>query len=301
MYQQYFGLIQAPFALTPNTALYQALQPHQEAIEVLRVALEQGEGFIKVTGEVGTGKTLLCRKLLNEMGEGYQFAYLPNPTLKAEELYPALAAELEIHGQDEQCPLLIDRIHRCLIQKAQQSIRVVLVIDEAQVLSDESLEALRLLGNLESQTSKLLQIVLFAQPELDKRLSAEHLRQLRQRISFSYKLRTLDRDESASYLQHRLHLCGYRGDPLFSAKALLELIAASRGVPRLLNILAHKSLMLCYGQGQRQISEQMVRLAISDTEDCNSQSKSTSSAWWIAIMFVLLSAVVGLLYEGVLA
>ena len=270
MYLTHLGLQQAPFGLTPNTGFYYGLPPHQEALQVLNWALAQGEGFIKVTGEVGTGKTLLCRKLLSELGSEacpVRLAWLPNPHLTPAEQRIALALELGLAVQDQSELDLTDRIHRHLIGLHQQGCQVVVLIDEAQALPDETLEAIRLFGNLETESSKLLQIVLFGQPELDARLARPHLRQLRQRIGFSYGLRPLQLDETRAYLEHRLQVSGYRGAPLFTGRAMAMLWQASRGIPRLINILAHKCLMLAYGRGTRQIDRQLVRLAIRDTAD----------------------------------
>ncbi|WP_026971494.1 ExeA family protein [Aliagarivorans marinus] len=275
MYLDYFGLQHPPFGLTPNTGFYQSLQPHQEANDVLQVALSEGEGFIKVSGEVGTGKTLLCRKLLVDLEQSYRFAYLPNPTLSPLQLYHAIAMELGLELAAEDNPhTLLDQLHRRLIALVSEGRPVVLLIDEAQALSDESLEAIRLLGNLETEQRKLIQIVLFGQPELDQRLAKEQLRQLRQRITFSYSLRPLNRDEVASYLQHRLHVAGYRGGAIFTARSLAVLTKASRGIPRLINVLAHKALMLCFGEGQKVISVKMIKQAISDTEDATLPPRS---------------------------
>ncbi|WP_421211368.1 ExeA family protein [Aeromonas enteropelogenes] len=286
MYLEHFGLQEAPFGLTPNTGFYYGLPPHEEALQVLNWALSQGEGFIKVTGEVGTGKTLLCRKLLGELGSEahpVRIAWLPNPHLSPAELRIALALELGLSVHDGSELDITDRIHRHLIALHQQGSRVVVLIDEAQALPDETLEAIRLFGNLETESSKLLQIVLFGQPELDSRLGKPHLRQLRQRIGFSYCLRPLSRDETRAYLEHRLQVSGYRGAPLFSRRALTLLWRASRGVPRLINILAQKCLMLAYGQGARQIAPRLVRLAIRDTDDAR---KGAPGRWWSLLLLL---------------
>ncbi len=230
MYLNHFGLQEAPFGLTPNTGFYYGLPPHEEALQVLNWALAQGEGFIKVTGEVGTGKTLLCRKLLSELGSEerpVRLAWLPNPHLNPAELRIALALELGLAVRDQSELDLTDRIHRHLIALHQQGSRVVVLIDEAQALPDETLEAIRLFGNLETESSKLLQIVLFGQPELDARLAKPHLRQLRQRIGFSYCLRPLRFDETRAYLEHRLQISGYRGPRCLAAGR-----CASCGAPR---------------------------------------------------------------------
>ncbi len=286
MYLTHFGLQEAPFGLTPNTGFYYGLPPHEEALQVLNWALAQGEGFIKVTGEVGTGKTLLCRKLLSELGSEarpVRLAWLPNPHLTPAELRIALALELGLAVRDQSELDLTDRIHRHLISLHQQGSRVVVLIDEAQALPDETLEAIRLFGNLETESSKLLQIVLFGQPELDARLAKPHLRQLRQRIGFSYCLRPLRFDETRAYLEHRLQVSGYRGAPLFAGRAMRLLWRASRGIPRLINILAQKCLMLAYGQGVRQIDSRLVRLAIRDTDDA---SRIAPRRWWPLLLLL---------------
>ncbi|CAJ1897854.1 ExeA family protein [Aeromonas veronii] len=286
MYLTHFGLQEAPFSLTPNTGFYYGLPPHEEALQVLNWALAQGEGFIKVTGEVGTGKTLLCRKLLSELGSEarpVRLAWLPNPHLTPAELRIALALELGLAVRDQSELDLTDRIHRHLISLHQQGSRVVVLIDEAQALPDETLEAIRLFGNLETESSKLLQIVLFGQPELDTRLAKPHLRQLRQRIGFSYCLRPLRFDETRAYLEHRLQVSGYRGAPLFAGRAMRLLWRASRGIPRLINILAQKCLMLAYGQGVRQIDSRLVRLAIRDTDDA---SCFAPRCWWPLLLLL---------------
>ncbi|MFA7825915.1 MSHA fimbrial biogenesis protein MshM [Aeromonas dhakensis] len=286
MYLNHFGLQEAPFGLTPNTGFYYGLPPHEEALQVLNWALAQGEGFIKVTGEVGTGKTLLCRKLLSELGSEerpVRLAWLPNPHLSPAELRIALALELGLAVRDQSELDLTDRIHRHLISLHQQRSRVVVLIDEAQALPDETLEAIRLFGNLETESSKLLQIVLFGQPELDSRLAKPHLRQLRQRIGFSYSLRPLRFDETRAYMEHRLHISGYRGAPLFGGSALRQLWRASRGIPRLINILAQKCLMLAYGQGARQIDSRLVRLAVRDTDDAR---RLLSRRWWPLLLLL---------------
>lgn len=286
MYLNHFGLQEAPFGLTPNTGFYYGLPPHEEALQVLNWALAQGEGFIKVTGEVGTGKTLLCRKLLSELGSEahpVRLAWLPNPHLTPAELRTALALELGLSVREGAELDLTDRIHRHLISLHQQGSRVVVLIDEAQALPDKTLEAIRLFGNLETESNKLLQIVLFGQPELDARLAKPHLRQLRQRIGFSYCLRPLRFDETRAYLEHRLQVSGYRGAPLFAGYAMRLLWRASRGIPRLINILAQKCLMLAYGQGARQIDSRLVRLAIRDTDDA---SRFAPLRWWPLLLLL---------------
>lgn len=271
MYEAHFGLARTAFALTPDTEFFYAHPAHLEALQVLQVALAAGEGFIKITGEVGTGKTLLCRSLLNRLQQGWVTAYLPNPQLSAPGLRQAIAAEIGLpqvgmHNDHR----LVQHLQIQLIELARRGLRVAVVVDEAQALSDQGLEALRLISNLETEKTKLLQVVLFGQPELDRRLAAPHLRQLRQRIGFSYRLRALDREAVGAYVGHRLRIAGHADGHLFSAAALRRLHRASAGVPRLINLLAHKSLMLAYGRGDRWVQAADVDHAAGDTESARS-------------------------------
>ena len=268
MYLYHFGLRELPFTLTPNTNFFLGLEPHNEALAVLITALKTGEGFIKVIGEVGTGKTLLCRKLLNEIPEHFITAYIPNPYLKPDELRRAVAIELGVkQAQRMSVQLLTQRIQQKLIDLHKEGRSVVLILDEAQALPEESLEALRLFTNLETETRKLLQVVLFAQPELDERLSQTDFRQLRQRITFSYKLRAMTSSEVQRYIEHRLNVAGYKGAALFNANICKKIFKATKGIPRLVNILCHKMLMLTYGEGHFQVNIHHLKAAVKDTED----------------------------------
>ncbi len=267
MYEAFFGLREMPFALTPNTHYFLNSATHHQALELLLVALRNQEGFIKISGEVGTGKTLLCRKLLNALEAPFVSAYIPNPQLSPEGLYLAFADELELDlTQEVNSHLLLKRINQRLISLANEGKKVVLIIDEAQAMSEETIEALRLLTNLETESARLVQVVLFGQPELDELLARPSLRQLLQRISFTQRIAPLDREAVAHYVQHRLALAGYNGPALFNRSALGLLAKASRGIPRLINILAHKSLMVAFGEGRREIQKQHVKKAILDTE-----------------------------------
>ncbi|MHA6492103.1 ExeA family protein [Pseudomonas borbori] len=278
MYEAFFGLSEKPFALTPNTGFLVQLAPYQACLNMLRVALGEGEGFIKITGEVGTGKTLLCRTLLHELeGERYQVAYLPNPGLNPAGLRQALAREL--HVKDLDAANVLEALHRRLIELAGAGKSTVVLIDEAQALPHETLEALRLLTNLETQQAKLLQVVLFGQPELDQTLARNEFRQLRQRITFSYRLRPLDFKDTTRYVQERLAVAGYRGEPLFAASAVRRLVRGSGGIPRLLNVLAHKALMAAYGEGRRQVTASHVRRAQLDTEGAEPFLQRSSPLW----------------------
>jgi MSHA biogenesis protein MshM len=266
MYQHHFGLREMPFGITPDTSFFFTSPHSQEALNTLLVAARSGEGFIKITGEVGTGKTLLCRKFITTLGEGFVTAYIPNPYLEPRTLMLALADELEIPLEREvDQHQLLKSITNRLTELAGQDKRVVLCLDEAQAIPVESLEALRLLTNLETEKRKLLQIVLFGQPELNRHLEANSIRQLAQRITFHYHLGPLSRDDMDYYLAHRLRVAGYTGARLFSRAAIARLYAASGGIPRLVNIIANKALMLCYGEGRQQVARNHVSLAAHDT------------------------------------
>ncbi len=266
MYAAHFGLRELPFGITPDTSFFFSSPHARHALNTLLVAARSGEGFIKITGEVGTGKTLLCRKFMASLGEGFVTAYLPNPYLEPRTLLQALADELEVpEDRDLDQHRLLKGITQRLLQLAREGKRVLLCIDEAQAMPVETLEVLRLLTNLETEKRKLLQIVLFGQPELDRKLALESIRQLAQRITFHYTLGPLKRDDLDYYLAHRLRVAGFGGARMFSRPAVWRLYAASGGVPRLINILAHKAMMSCYGEGQRLVRASHVAAAAGDT------------------------------------
>ncbi len=266
MYEQFYGLREKPFSLTPDTEYFYRYSGHQEALNVLLVSLRNGEGFIRVTGEVGTGKTLLCRQLLKLLQDDCATAYLPNPLLTPLELYQAIAHDLEITATDDTS---VQQLHQAIFAelvrlKAQQK-PVIVLIDEAQAMPHRSLEAIRLLSNLETEKEKLLHIIFFAQPEFDQRLEQVNLRQLRQRITFSYRLTTLRQSEVSSYLKHRLQVAGFQGTDLFSVAAVGLLHHSSLGVPRVINLLAHKALLAGYGKGLKKIDRKTIAEAVKDS------------------------------------
>lgn len=266
MYKKHFGLREAPFSITPDTAFSFASQSFQEALNTLLVAVAEGAGFLEITGEVGTGKTLLCRKFMASLGPDYVTAYLPNPYLEPRSLLLALAEELQLNlPRDTDQHQLLKTITHALLDIARSGQKVVVCLDEAQAMPLETLEALRLLSNLETEKRKLLQVILFGQPELDARLEGENLRQLKSRIVFAYRLRPLSREELDYYVAHRLAVAGYGGGSLFSRAALSALYRASGSVPRLVNILAHKALLLVYGEGRQRVEARHVRVAARDT------------------------------------
>ena len=294
MYLSHFGLRELPFSLTPDTSFFFACSNYQEGLNTLLVAARNGEGFIKITGEVGNGKTLLCRKFLATLNQGRQAttligtqdeaseakaglrfvtAYLPNPYLEPRSLLLALADEfrIELEANVDQHRLLRE-LTRALLNFAREGKRVLVSQDEAQAMPLESIEVLRLLTNLETEKRKLLQVVLFGQPELNDRLRHHSVRQLRQRISFQYVLKGLLREELERYLRHRLLVAGYAGDTLFSSSAVRKLHRISGGTPRLVNIVAHKALMLAFAEGRQQVTAKHVAVAAADTPEARRDS-----------------------------
>jgi MSHA biogenesis protein MshM len=295
MYAEHFGLRELPFGITPDTSFFFGSPRSQEALNTLLVAARSGEGFIKITGEVGTGKTLLCRKFMATLGDGFVTAYIPNPFLEPRTLMLALADELEVQlERDVDQHHLLKSIMGRLLDLAGQGKRVVLCLDEAQAMPVESLEALRLLTNLETEKRKLLQIVLFGQPELNRKLELESIRQLAQRITFHYHLGPLSRDDLDYYVAHRLRVAGFTGARLFSRAAIARLYRASGGIPRLVNILAHKALMLCYGEGRQLVTIAHVSAAARDTIAIK------RPVWpWVAGMGALAATAAGLAWTFV--
>lgn len=296
MYKEHFGLDQQPFGLTPNTAFFLNAQGHREAFNMLQVALADGEGFIKIVGEVGTGKTMLCRKLLNTLDDSYYTVYIPNPFLNPAALYRAIAEELGVKCKSRDgINEYQNSINERLIELVAEGKKVVLVIDEAQAMPPKSLEALRLISNLETETTKLVHIILFGQPELDRLLAHESLRQLRQRISFSYNLPPLDFEGTQNYISHRIATAGYNGSQLFNERAVQLVYRASKGVPRLLNILCHKALMSAYGKGAKQVDKVHLASAINDTDGVELPRRV--SGWFLGFsLAVMLGVILGLFF-----
>ncbi len=295
MYTTHFGLRELPFGITPDTSFFFACSNYQEALNTLLIASKTGEGFIKITGEVGVGKTLLCRKFMATLDKGFVTAYIPNPFLEPRTLMLALAEELEapLEKDADQYQILKAINHRLLVL-ARDGKRVLLCLDEAQAMPLETLEALRLLTNLETEKRKLLQIVMFGQPELDRKLQQEAIRQLNQRITFHYHLGPLTKDDMAFYISHRLSIAGFSGSRLFNAGAVNAMYRASGGIPRLINILSHKAMMLAFGEGKQQIGACHVRAAAADT----SAAKRSRWPWaWLgAAMFLAAGTSAGWAY-----
>lgn len=274
VYLAHFGLAELPFSITPDTEYLYAATAHREAMNTLLLALQSGEGFIKITAEVGMGKTLLCRRFLSTLGEEFICAYIPNPQMDAKALLQLVAEELGVGVGPGEAAHVIRRINQRLLELAAEGRSVVLCIDEAQTMPMLTLESLRLLSNLETEKRKLIHIVLFGQPELDEMLAQPRVRQLRQRIAFHYRMNNLDREELDHYLAHRFRVAGRQGDSPFTPAARQALHRSSGGAPRLVNILAHKALLAAFGQGVQRVTVGHIRLAVADTDGAG------SVPWW---------------------
>jgi len=288
MYLEHFGLKERPFSVTPDTSYFFASQGYQEALNTLLVAARTGEGFIKITGEVGVGKTLLCRKFMASLGPDFKTAYIPNPYLEPYALLLALANELgaqTAEGEFNQHQLLKSLTHS-LLNYARVGKRVIVCLDEAQAMPLETLEALRLLTNLETEKRKLLQVVIFGQPELEDKLDHESIRQLKQRITFDYYLEALTRDEMHYYLNHRLIVAGYQGGRVISPLALWVLYRKTGGIPRLVNILLHKAMLSAFGKGKKMIGLPEVLAASNDT--AATRRRKGSNRWKVLALLLIL-------------
>lgn len=292
MYQQYYGLTEKPFSLTPDTEFYYQSYTHQEALNVLLVAIRSGDGFIKVTGEVGTGKTMLCRMLLGALDEQYNTVYIPNPYMNCNALLDALLAEMGISENLDRENYLAC-INDYLIDSARHQKTTVIILDEAQSLPEESLEAIRLLSNLETEKKKLVQIILFGQPELDEKLAKSSIRQLQQRIMHAYQLQPLNETSVRAYLHHRMLAAGYAGPELFDQSARQWLYKVSHGIPRIINVLCNKALMQAYASGGFYVSKKQIEAAVLDSKITTGAKKrrKTGSAEGLQVAMLAVLAV----------
>ena len=259
MYEDFYGLKERPFALLPDPRYLFLSRSHREALAHLLYGIEAGEGFIQVVGQVGTGKTTLCRTLLGRIGPDVEIAYIFNPSPNQTELLSAINREFGLPTTARTRTELIDQLNQFLLEKRGLDRRVLLVIDEAQNLEPIVLEQVRLLSNLETEREKLLQIALIGQPELEENLARTDLRQLRQRITVRWNLHPFDRGEVGDYLNHRLQVAGLVRPDLFTRGAVTAIFRASRGIPRIINALADRALLAGYSAGRRKVDARLVR------------------------------------------
>lgn len=267
MYYEYFGLSQPPFRITPDTSLFYPGGNRGAILEALIYAIINGEGIVKVVGEVGSGKTMLCRMLEKELPESVEVVYLANPSLSPTQIPFAIALELKLPVQSNSSRLYVmSKLQEYLMREHARNRQVVVFVEEAQAMPLETLEEIRLLSNLETQQHKLLQIALFGQPELDEQLVHREIRQLKERITYSFHLDPFATDDIREYLNTRLRSCGFRAGEIFDRGAIRRIGAKSRGLVRRINILADKSLLAAYADGSRKVTSQHVRKAARDSE-----------------------------------
>jgi general secretion pathway protein A len=266
VYLEYYGLKEAPFNITPNPRFLFFSAKHREAFNHLLYGIRERKGFVQLTGEVGAGKTTLCRALLDQLGPNFSTALILNPVLDADQLVKSIALEfnLQVKGMDRL--ETISQINMFLLRQLEQGKESVLIIDEAQDLTPELLEQVRLLSNLETDDRKLLQIILMGQPELRARLNEHSLRQLRQRITVRYHLAPLKRLEVAQYIQHRLQVSGANGTPYFTMPAVWRIHHYSKGIPRLINAICDKCLLAGFVHQRDKIDFRMVGIAVRELE-----------------------------------
>lgn len=294
MYTGFFGLTSAPFSIAPNPDFLYLSPRHAEALAHLRFGLGEAGGFVLLTGEVGTGKTTVSRCLLQELDERAEVAFILNPTLSELELLAAICDELKIRYKkaDASLKLLGDKIKNRLLKNHEAGKHTLLIIDEAQHLQPAVLEQLRLLTNLETNTRKLLQVILIGQPELQQLLKRNDLRQLAQRITARYHLLPLTLDEVRQYLKYRLQVAGC-SRPVFSDGAVKRLFQLSGGIPRLLNLMADRALLGAYSQQQAIVSDKLVRQAASEILPLSDQLERRPLPGWFWPVLGLCAIVLG--------
>ena len=266
MYNEYYGFREAPFSITPDPRFLFFSEQHREAFNHILFGIRERKGFIQITGEVGAGKTTVCRAILDQLGERYRTALILNPRLTSAQLVRAILSELGLTLRRADRAAGLEALNRFLLEQIETDRDVVLFIDEAQDLADDLLEEIRLLSNLETDQRKLLQIVLIGQPELREKLNQKGLRQLRQRITVRYHLRPLDRFETARYVTHRLRVAGADGRPSFTPWAIRRVHRYSHGVPRLVNAVCDKALLYGYVNGTYELTGRAVKQAVRELE-----------------------------------
>jgi len=302
MYDKYFGLNDKPFSIAPDPRFLFMSEQHREALAHLLYGVGDGGGFVLLTGEVGTGKTTVCRCLLEQLPENTRLAFILNPKLSAVELLATACDELKItYPENASLKQLTDSLNEFLLQSHAAGLKVILMIDEAQNLDADTLEQIRLLTNLETNKEKLLQIILIGQPELKDMLAKHELRQLAQRITARFHLNPLTLEETQSYITHRLEISGFN-DTLFDQKAVEELYLRTSGIPRLINVLCDRSMLGAYAKNRRQIGPNVIKQAAAEVmgDSTNSVVVLDKNNYWrnmaIGLTLVLIAVLSYTLY-----
>lgn len=266
MYTKFFGLREKPFNVTPDPHFLFYSKKHKEAFSYLIYGIQERKGFLEITGEIGTGKTTLCRAFLNQLDKETKTAFILNSNLSALQFLQAIVEEFGIRPAKRDKGTLLSELNKFLIEQFSLGCNVVLIIDEAQNLRASLLEQIRMLSNLETEKEKLFQIVLVGQPQLRDKLNSPNLKQLRQRIGIRYHILPLDREETEQYIDHRLTVAGNNNSISFTKDAIDEIYSYSEGVPRLINIVCDKSLLLGYVLETKVITGNIVEKSIMEIE-----------------------------------
>ena len=283
VYQDFFGFSEKPFDLTPDPKYLYLSPKHKEVLAHLVYGLQENNGFLKIIGEVGTGKTMICRSFLRELRTDFNIAYIFNPAINELELLQTINSELGLPGKSKSKKKLVDLLNVFLLEERAKGHRVVVIIDEAQDLEPKVMEQLRLLSNLETDTEKLIQIVLIGQPELEIVLAKDGLRQLRQRITIQWELLPLNLEETRGYIQHRLNVALGKGKVRFSRQAIETVFCYSRGIPRMINVICDRTLLIAYTEGTKKISPQIVKTAVKDIGNLVPLESWTDKFWKLVI------------------
>ena len=289
MYYDYFGLNQPPFKITPDTSLFFPGGNRGAILDAMIYAITSGEGIVKVVGEVGSGKTMLCRMLIVELPENVEVVYLANPKLSPDDILHAIAFELKLDMTAGDNRLhVMNKLQDYLLQRHAENRQVVVFVEEAQSMPIATLEEIRLLSNLETHQHKLLQIVLFGQPELDQRISNKEIRQLKERITYSFNLNPLKQEEIRDYLNTRLRACGYRANDAFDKSAIRTINRYSRGLLRRINILADKAMLAAFASNTHKITAKHAHIAARDSEFIGAVQRYRFVAVIVAVLIIFL-------------
>lgn len=301
MYLKFFGFREPPFKLSPDPRFFFFSKRHEEAFSHILYGLKERKGFIVIIGEVGTGKTTLCRLLLNKVDPTVRSALLFNPQLSTIELLQSINQDFGLPGESQSKKVLLDELNRFLLDLLSQGGNALLIIDEAQLLSVECLEEIRLLSNLETDQEKLIQILLIGQPELKEKLAMKELRQLKQRISLIYEIEPMEREEVAAYIQARIQVAGGEGKAGFDPKAIDRIYRFSHGYPRLINIIADQALLAAYVANTTYVTESFVQQASDELKktDLPSDAGPAGGKWvpYWAFSFIILLAFLGVMWS----